>query len=54
MKRQAEEMLQACKQPNGQVQFSDVIKPWVMGLDVFQRPRDMWIIDFGVDASARS
>jgi type II restriction/modification system DNA methylase subunit YeeA len=28
---------------------SDVIKPWANGLDVTRRPRDMWIIDFGVD-----
>ena len=28
--------------PNG-----DVIKRWVIGRDINQRPRDMWIIDFG-------
>ena len=27
----------------------DVVRPWVNGLDVTRRPRDMWIIDFGVD-----
>lgn len=26
----------------------DVIKPWANGMDVTRRPRDMWIIDFGV------
>jgi type II restriction/modification system DNA methylase subunit YeeA len=26
---------------------SDVLKPWVNGLDVTRRPRDMWIVDFG-------
>ncbi len=26
---------------------SDVLSPWVNGLDVTRRPRDMWIIDFG-------
>jgi type II restriction/modification system DNA methylase subunit YeeA len=26
----------------------DVIRPWVNGRDVLARPRDMWIIDFGV------
>jgi len=26
---------------------SDVLRPWVNGLDVTRRPRDMWIIDFG-------
>jgi hypothetical protein len=24
----------------------DVIRPWVNGLDITRRPRDMWIIDF--------
>ena len=28
---------------------SDVIVPWINGLDVTRRPRNMWIIDFGVD-----
>jgi len=28
---------------------SDVVFPWVNGLDVTRRPRGMWIIDFGVD-----
>ena len=28
---------------------SDVIVPWINGLDVTRRPRSMWIIDFGVD-----
>jgi hypothetical protein len=28
---------------------SDVVVPWVNGLDITRRPRDMWIIDFGVD-----
>jgi SAM-dependent methyltransferase len=26
---------------------SDVIRPWVNGLDIARRPRGMWIIDFG-------
>ena len=34
--------------PNGRPN-SDVIKPWINGLDITQRPRNMWIIDFGVD-----
>ena len=29
----------------------DVIKPWVNGSDIVQRPRNMWIIDFGVHMS---
>ncbi len=36
---------------------SDVIVPWVNGLDVTRRPRDLWIIDFGAsmpcDVAAR-
>ena len=28
---------------------SDVIVPWINGLDVTRRPRGVWIIDFGVD-----
>jgi len=26
---------------------SDVLTPWINGLDVTRRPRDMWIVDFG-------
>jgi type II restriction/modification system DNA methylase subunit YeeA len=32
--------------PNGRPN-SDVLRPWVNGLDIVRRPRDMWIIDFG-------
>ena len=32
--------------PNG-LPNSDVLKPWVNGLDLTRRPRDMWIVDFG-------
>ena len=28
---------------------SDVVRPWVNGLDLTRRPRGMWIVDFGVD-----
>ena len=28
---------------------SDVIRPWVNGLDITRRPRRMWIIDFDED-----
>ncbi len=28
----------------------DVVVPWVNGLDITRRPRNMWIIDFGVAA----
>jgi hypothetical protein len=29
----------------------DVVRPWMNGQDVTGRPRDMWIIDFGLDMS---
>jgi type II restriction/modification system DNA methylase subunit YeeA len=38
--------LSAPLNPNGRPN-SDVLKPWVNGLDLTRRPRDMWIIDFG-------
>ncbi len=34
--------------PNGRPN-ADVLKPWVNGMDVTRRPRDMWIVDFGWD-----
>ncbi|WP_217155933.1 class I SAM-dependent DNA methyltransferase [Sphaerobacter thermophilus] len=44
----ARQMLAAPLNPNGRPN-SDVIVPWVNGLDITRRPRDMWIIDFGPD-----
>jgi hypothetical protein len=44
----AARMLAAPLNPNGRSN-SDVLRPWVNGLDVTRRPRGMWIIDFGVD-----
>ncbi len=41
-------MLSAPLNPNGRPN-SDVLKPWVNGLDITRRPRGMFIIDFGVD-----
>lgn len=32
--------------PNGRPN-ADVLKPWINGLDVTRRSRDMWIVDFG-------
>ena len=48
-------MLAAPTNPNGRPN-SDVVRPWINGLDVTRRPRGMFIIDFGtamteVDAS---
>src|SRR5207248_7084544 len=44
----AMQMIRAPLNPNGRYN-SDVVRPWVNGLDVTNRPRGMWIIDFGVD-----
>ena len=41
------ELLAAPLNPNGRPN-SDVVRPWVNGLDLTRRPRGMWIIDFGV------
>ncbi|MBK1642541.1 hypothetical protein CKO12_11760 [Chromatium okenii] len=30
---------------------SDVVRPWVNGMDITRRPSDTWIIDFGIDFS---
>ena len=37
-------MLEA-QNPHGRPN-SDVVRPWVNGLDITRRPRNMWIIDF--------
>ena len=43
----AEDMLQ---QPNPHNKpNSDVVKPWLIGRDINQVSRDMWIIDFGIN-----
>jgi type II restriction/modification system DNA methylase subunit YeeA len=42
----AREWLCAPRNPNGRLN-SDVLRPWVNGLDLTRRSRDMWIIDFG-------
>ena len=44
----AKKMLAATGNPNGRPN-SDVIHPWINGLDITTRPRNMWIVDFGVD-----
>ena len=46
----ATQMLSAGGNPNGRPN-SDVVLPWVNGLDVVRRPRYMWIIDFGTTMS---
>jgi hypothetical protein len=47
----AREML-AAPNPLGRSN-ADVVQRWVNGLDITRRPRDMWIIDFGVDMPER-
>jgi type II restriction/modification system DNA methylase subunit YeeA len=44
----AQDMLKDLANPNGQMN-SDIIKPWINGLDITEKHRNMWIIDFGVD-----
>jgi type II restriction/modification system DNA methylase subunit YeeA len=46
----AEEMLAAIGNPNGSPN-SDVVRPWVNGLDITRRPRDFHIVDFGTNMS---
>lgn len=46
----AARMLSAPINPNGRSN-DEVVRPWVNGLDVTRRPRDMWIIDFGESMS---
>jgi type II restriction/modification system DNA methylase subunit YeeA len=45
---EAHEMLAAVGNPNGRPN-SDVVRPWINGLDITRRPRGMWIVDFGTD-----
>jgi type II restriction/modification system DNA methylase subunit YeeA len=45
----ASEMLKAAN-PHGKAN-TDVVKPWINGLDITRRPRHMWIIDFGTKMS---
>ena len=46
----ASQMLKMPRNPNGRPN-SDVLRPWVNGLDITRRPRDMWIIDFEMNMS---
>jgi SAM-dependent methyltransferase len=43
----AQEMLRS-PNPDGR-RNTEVVRPWVNGLDFYGRPRRMWIIDFGVN-----
>ena len=46
----AARMIGAPTNPNGRPN-SDVVRPYVNGLDVTRRPRNVWVIDFGADMS---
>jgi type II restriction/modification system DNA methylase subunit YeeA len=43
-------MLAAPINPNGRPN-QDVLRPWVNAADITRRPRNMWIVDFGIDMS---
>ena len=43
---QAREWLQAPANPNGRPN-SDVLRPWMNGMDITRRPAGKWIVDFG-------
>ncbi|SDG03189.1 Type II restriction/modification system, DNA methylase subunit YeeA [Limimonas halophila] len=49
---QAREWLEAPTNPNGRPN-SDVVRPWMNGRDVADRPGDKWIVDFGTTMSER-
>lgn len=46
----AKDMLSLPKNPNGRPN-SDVVRPYMNGMDVTRRPRNVWVVDFGVDTS---
>ncbi len=46
----ARELLRLPTNPNGKPN-TDVLKPWINGLDVTRRPAGKWIIDFGHEMS---
>ena len=46
----AREMLRQPTNVNGR-RNTEVVVPWVNGLDITRRPRDMFIVDFGTDTS---
>ncbi|HLY46360.1 MAG TPA: class I SAM-dependent DNA methyltransferase [Stellaceae bacterium] len=49
----ARRWLQLPLNPNGRPN-SDVLRPWVNGMDITRRPSDKWIIDFGWEMSERA
>ena len=49
-KEEALKLLFVKDNPNGRPN-SDVLKPWINGLDVTRGPQNMWIVDFGTTMS---
>ena len=49
---QAQEWLRLPANPNERTN-ADVLKPWVNGMDLTQRPAGKWIVDFGLSMSDR-
>ena len=47
---QAREWLRLPENPNGRTN-TDVLKPWVNGMDLTRRPAGKWIVDFGLKMS---
>jgi hypothetical protein len=43
-------LLLAAPNPDGRPN-ADVVRPWMNGLDLTRRPRNLWIIDYGTDMS---
>lgn len=48
---EARQLLRRSGNPNGRPN-SDVIRPWLNGMDLTRRPSDRWIIDFGAHMPA--
>ncbi len=48
----ARQWLQLPLNPNGRPN-ADVLRPWMNGMDITQRPADKWIIDFGWEMTER-
>ncbi|MDE0331603.1 MAG: N-6 DNA methylase [Nitrospinae bacterium] len=42
----ARQWLRLPTNPNGRTN-ADVLKPWMNGMDLTRRPRDMWVVDYG-------
>ena len=50
IERSAADQMLAQHNPHGKPN-SDVVKRWISGTDINQKPQNMWVIDFGADMS---